>query len=214
MMREAEEKSMSERTEKPIRGRGGNAAADRTKAEAGAETASGGKAEEAESKAYNEATEAEAETAEDREVSEAETGSADAQEADAKYMRLAADFQNYRKRTEKERFERYTEGKKDLAADILPVLDNFERAVTGEARQDEAVAEGLEMILKQLSDVLAKNGVAEIEALGADFDPNLHHAVAMEASGEHESGKVCDVLQKGYAIGDKIIRPAMVKVAQ
>jgi molecular chaperone GrpE len=70
------------------------------------------------------------------------------------------------------------------------------------------------MILKQLREVLAKNGVTEIEALGADFDPNLHHAVIMEESKEYESGKVCDVLQKGYTVGDKIIRPAMVKVAQ
>jgi molecular chaperone GrpE len=135
-------------------------------------------------------------------------------DTDAKYMRLAADFQNYKKRTEKERFERYTEGKKDLAADLLPVLDNFERAVSDEMQQDPAVAEGLEMILRQLRDVLAKNGVTEIEALGADFDPNLHHAVVMEDSKEYESGKVCEVLQKGYTAGEKIIRPSMVKVAQ
>jgi molecular chaperone GrpE len=129
-------------------------------------------------------------------------------------MRLAADFQNYKKRTEKERFERYAEGKKDLAADILPVLDNLERAVTDITGQDKAVNEGLEMILKQLRDALAKNGITEIEALGADFDPNLHHAVMMEASEEHESGKVCEVIQKGYSSGEKVVRPSMVKVAQ
>ncbi|MDR2611274.1 MAG: nucleotide exchange factor GrpE [Clostridiales Family XIII bacterium] len=175
---------------------------------------------------------AETAAAEDTDAAEAEAGEAaaadneadtdngaDAPEAEsedmaAKYMRLAADFQNYKKRTEKERFERYAEGKKDLAADILPVLDNFERAVAGETGQDEAVTEGLEMILRQLRDVLAKNGITEIEALGADFDPNRHHAVMMEDSQEYESGKVCEVLQKGYAVGDKIVRPAMVKVAQ
>jgi molecular chaperone GrpE len=146
---------------------------------------------------------------------EAAAGSeAPAEDANTQYMRLAADFQNYKKRTEKERFERYTEGKKDLAADILPVLDNFERAVSDEMKQDAAVAEGLEMILRQLSEALAKNGVTEIEALGATFDPNLHHAVMMEASEAFESGTVCEVLQKGYAIGEKVIRPAMVKVSQ
>jgi molecular chaperone GrpE len=157
------------------------------------------------------ATENDTEAEETAECKQAETQSED---SDAKYMRLAADFQNYKKRTEKERFERYTEGKKDLAADLLPVLDNFERAVSDETQQDSAVAEGLEMILRQLRDVLAKNGVTEIEALGADFDPNLHHAVVMEDSKEYESGKVCDVLQKGYTVGEKIVRPAMVKVAQ
>jgi molecular chaperone GrpE len=149
------------------------------------------------------------------EDAEAAAGSeAPAEDANTQYMRLAADFQNYKKRTEKERFERYSEGKKDLAADILPVLDNFERAVSDEMKQDAAVAEGLEMILRQLSEALAKNGVTEIEALGATFDPNLHHAVMMEASDAFESGTVCEVLQKGYAIGEKVIRPAMVKVSQ
>ncbi|MDR3364186.1 MAG: nucleotide exchange factor GrpE [Clostridiales Family XIII bacterium] len=138
---------------------------------------------------------------------------------DAKYLRLAADFQNYKKRTEKERFERYSDGKKDFAADILPILDNFDRALAQNAAQaadehDRAVIEGMEMVLKQFIDVLAKNGVAEIEALGADFDPNAHHAVMMEPSDEYESQKVSAVLQKGYRIGEKVIRPAMVKVAQ
>jgi molecular chaperone GrpE len=141
-------------------------------------------------------------------------GDEQTEDADVKYMRLAADFQNYKKRTEKERFERYAEGKKDLAADILPVIDNFERAVSEEMLQDAAVAEGLEMLLKQLRDVLAKNGIMEIEALGTDFDPNLHHAVMMEASEDYESGKVTEVLQKGYTVNDKTIRPAMVKVAE
>jgi len=147
---------------------------------------------------------------------EAEASKEPDESADVKYMRLAADFQNYKKRTEKERFERYTEGKKDFASDLLAVLDNFDRAISKEAAEktDPLFFEGMEMVLKQFQDVLAKNSVKEIEALGADFDPNMHHAVIMEPSHDFESGKVSDVLQKGYALGEKIIRPAMVKVAE
>ena len=139
--------------------------------------------------------------------------------AEGKYLRLAADFQNYKRRVEKERFERYSEGKKDFAADLLPILDNFDRALAQDAElaqdeHDRAVIEGMEMILKQFQDALAKNGVNEIEALGEPFDPNFHHAVVMEPSETYESQRVSEVLQKGYRIGDKIIRPSMVKVAE
>ena len=139
-----------------------------------------------------------------------------AEDANTKYMRLAADFQNYKKRTEKERFERYTEGKKDLTTDLLVVLDNFDRAMQHEAEDvtDKQFFEGMQMIFTQLLDVLKKNSVEEIEALGADFDPNMHHAVIMEPSEEHESGKVSEVMQKGYTIQGKVIRPSMVKVAE
>jgi molecular chaperone GrpE len=163
----------------------------------------------------------------DAQDSGADGGSADGtdaagqpdESADMKYMRLAADFQNFRKRTERERFERYSEGKKDFAADLLPVLDNFERAIG----QDAAVSadseagqflEGMKLIYEQLAGVLAKNGVEEIPSLGEDFDPNLHHAVQQMPSEEHGSGKVMQVLQKGYRMGDKVVRPAMVVVAQ
>ena len=152
---------------------------------------------------------------------EAEGGNGDeaAEDENTKYLRLAADFQNYKRRMEKERFERYSEGKKDFAADLLPVIDNFDRALKQEgemARDDQgrAVIEGMAMILTQLEDALAKNGVTEIEALGADFDPNFHHAVVMEPSDEYESQKVSEVLQKGFKMGDKVIRPSMVKVAE
>ena len=150
------------------------------------------------------------------EVEEAKT---EAEGAETKYLRLAADFQNYKRRMEKERFERYSEGKKDFAEDLLPVLDIFDVALAqnAELAKDDhgrAVLEGMEMILKQLQDALAKNGVSEIEALGADFDPNFHHAVIMEPSDKYASQKVSEVLQKGYKIGEKVIRPSMVKVAE
>ena len=141
------------------------------------------------------------------------------EDENTRYLRLAADFQNYKRRMEKERFERYSEGKKDFAADLLPVIDNFDRALKQheDSAADEhvrAIIEGMAMILKQLEDTLAKNGVNEIVALGEDFDPNFHHAVEMESSGKFESQKVSGVLQKGFKMGEKIIRPSMVKVAE
>ena len=163
-----------------------------------------------EEKLGGEKTDAEASDAE-----KADTG----ESGDVKYLRLAADFQNYKRRMEKERFERYSEGKKDFAMDLLPILDNFDRAVArdeGQAKDDpgDAVIEGMSMILKQFQEALEKNGVYEIEALGADFDPNLHHAVVMEPSDKYESQKVSEVMLKGYRMGEKVIRPTMVKVAE
>ena len=150
---------------------------------------------------------------------ETKTDAEPEEDEQTKYLRLFADFQNFKKRTEKERFERYSDGKKDFAADLLPVIDNFERALGEDALaakddHDEKVLEGMQMIFKQLIDVLAKNGVVEIEALGADFDPNIHHAVIMEPSTEYDSQKVSEVLQKGYRQGERVIRPSMVKVAE
>jgi len=152
-------------------------------------------------------------------IDEPEKESTEDESADVKYLRLAADFQNYKKRTERERYERYTDGKKDFAEALLPILDNFDRALAQDAADAESdherlFIEGMDMILKQLNDMLAKNGVTEIAALGEDFDPNFHHAVIMEPSDKYESQKVSDVLQKGYKIGDKVIRPSMVKVAE
>ena len=138
---------------------------------------------------------------------------------DMKYLRLAADFQNYRKRTERERYERYSDGKKDFAESMLPVLDNFDRALAqdaaaAESERERNFVEGMEMIFQQLIDAFEKNGITEINALGEDFDHNVHHAVVMEPSDTYESQKVSEVLQKGYRIGDKVIRHSMVKVAE
>ena len=180
------------------------------------------KEEKAKEKAEELEAEDAAEAAEDTEAVEAggdtEESAAD-ESIENKYLRLAADFQNFRKRTERERFERYGEGKKDFAADMLPILDNFDRALVQSAphandENEQGLAEGMNMILKQFLEALAKNGVMEINALGEDFDPNIHHAVLMEPSDKFESQKVSEVLQKGYRIGDKVIRPAMVKVAE
>jgi molecular chaperone GrpE len=148
-----------------------------------------------------------------------ETGAQTAQEEapDAKYMRLAADFQNYKRRVEKEKSDVYAYANEKFAVDLLGVLDNFERALEsggGAEASDEGFVKGMGLICKQLSDILLKNGVEEILCLGEEFDPSLHHAVMVEETEAYESGKVSAVLGKGYKLKDRVIRPAMVKVAE
>ncbi len=133
------------------------------------------------------------------------------EDGDAKYLRLMADFQNYKKRVEKEKKDLYSYANEKLVTELLAVLDNFERALSHEETGD-GFKEGMEMIFKQLVDVLEKSGLAEIAALGEDFDPNFHNAVMTEETEEYESGKVSGVLQKGYTLNGKVIRPSMVKV--
>lgn len=128
-----------------------------------------------------------------------------------KYTRLMADFQNYKKRTEKEKADVYSFANEKIMTDLLQVIDNFERALGSEC-QDEAYAEGMQMIFKQLTDILKSAGLEEIEAVGHDFDPNFHHAVLTDSNPEFDSGKVTEVLQKGYKLNGKVIRPSMVKV--
>jgi molecular chaperone GrpE len=133
-----------------------------------------------------------------------------------RYMRLAADFQNYKKRTETEKSDIYAYANEKFALDLLEVLDSFERAIVQDTKEaaNASFIDGMEMILTQFRGVLSKNSVEEIAAVGAVFDPNFHHAVVMEDSAEYESGMVTEVMQKGYRLKEKVIRPAMVKVAQ
>lgn len=133
------------------------------------------------------------------------------EDGDAKYLRLMADFQNYKKRVEKEKSDLYSYANEKLATELLDVLDNFERALSHDDSGD-GFKEGMEMIFKQLYGVLEKAGLAEIPALGEDFDPNFHNAVMTEETEEYESGKVSGVMQKGYTLNGKVIRPSMVKV--
>ena len=142
---------------------------------------------------------------------------ADATEAEeealnARYLRLMADFQNFKRRTEKEKNDIYAFANEKIISELLNVIDNFERALAA-GNADDSFYKGMEMILKQLQGVLDKAGASEIKALGEDFDPNFHSAVMTEDSTEYESGKVTEVLQKGYILNNKVIRPAMVKVA-
>lgn len=135
----------------------------------------------------------------------------------AEYLQLAqrvqADFENFRRRNESVRADAYADGRKDVAAAMLPVLDNLERAVEAAAgSQDEALKNGVEMVLKQMTDAYEKLGVKPIDRLGEKFDPNLENAILQGTEEEGEPGTVCQVLQKGYMIGDKVLRHAMVKV--
>ena len=129
-----------------------------------------------------------------------------------RYLRLMADFQNFKRRTEKEKGDIYAFANEKIIGELLNVIDNFERAMASGNAEDNFY-KGMEMILKQLLGVIEKAGASEIKALGEDFDPNFHNAIMMEDSTEYESGKVTGVLQKGYVLNNKVIRPAMVKVA-
>ena len=132
---------------------------------------------------------------------------------EAKYMRLMADFQNYKRRTEAEKSNVYAYANEQIVLRLLEVIDNFERALDHKDTAEKAFDEGMEMIFRQLLDVLKNSNVEEIEALGREFDPNFHNAVLMEDTDEYESNTVSAVLQKGYTLNGKVIRPSMVKVA-
>lgn len=128
-------------------------------------------------------------------------------------IRLQADFSNYKARVEKERSDIIKYASEDLMKEILPVIDNFERALDS-MDNDNSYYEGVQLIYKQILDVLSNNGLKEIIAEGEVFDPNVHHAVIMEESDDQDSETVKEVLQKGYTLNEKVIRPSMVKVVK
>lgn len=129
-----------------------------------------------------------------------------------KYLRLAAEYDNYRRRTAKEKESIWTDAKADAAVAFLPVYDNLERALKQETA-DEAYKKGVEMTMTQLKAVLEQLGIKEIPALGEPFDPNLHNAVMHVEDENFGENTVCDVFQAGFQLGEKVIRFAMVKVA-
>ena len=128
-------------------------------------------------------------------------------------QRNQADFENYRRRNNSVRAESYESGKRDAVAELLPSLDDFERVVANADKADEAWVEGVKLVYRKFTDELKKLGLAEIEAEGK-FDPNLHNAVLSEAAEGVESETILAVLQKGYKMGDKILRHSMVKVSE
>ena len=130
------------------------------------------------------------------------------------FLRAVADFDNYRKRIDRERRELSEYAATDVMLDLLPIIDNFERAMQAPSGGDEALRRGVELIHKQMLDLLRKRGVIAIDALGADFDPNVHQAVIHEPSEQHREGEVMQELQRGYRLGERLLRPAMVKVAK
>lgn len=128
-------------------------------------------------------------------------------------QRIQADFDNFRRRNASVRKDSYEEGKRDCIKELLPVLDSFERALESAEADDKIMQEGVALVQRQLLDALTKLGLCVIEAEG-QFDPNEHEAVMREKAENKESGEVLQVLQKGYRVGDKIIRHCMVKVAE
>ena len=129
-----------------------------------------------------------------------------------RYLRLMAEFDNYKKRSAKERENIYTDVRVDTVTKFLPVFDNLERAMKTETA-DEAFKKGVEMTFNQLTDVFKKLGVEEIESVGKPFDPAVHNAVMHVEDAERGENEIVEEFQKGFRIGDKVIRFSMVKVA-
>lgn len=128
------------------------------------------------------------------------------------YIRLAAEFDNFRKRTVKEKEASYGNGKADAVAKLLPVYDNLERAL-GQPTEDAAYKKGVEMTMNELVKIFTGLGVEIFGNVGEPFDPNLHNAVMHLESDEHEENTIAQVFQKGFKIGEKVVRFAMVQVA-
>ena len=131
-----------------------------------------------------------------------------------RWLRKSAEFDNYRKRVERERREQADQAVVDLLQELLLVVDDFDRALTVSGDEGGAYRKGVELIHAKLHDMLRKQGVRAMEVLGADFDPNVHMAVMHEDSPGHREGEVIGELQKGYMLHDRLLRPAMVKVAK
>ena len=142
---------------------------------------------------------------------EVEAKKAEIAELNDKYLRMAAEYENFRKRSAKEKEGIYADAYGDALSSILPIIDNLERAVG--ITDADGVAKGLEMTLKGASDALVKMGVEAFGAEGDQFDPNMHSAMMMVDDENHKEGEIVTVFQKGYKKGDKIIRYAMVTVA-
>jgi molecular chaperone GrpE len=131
-----------------------------------------------------------------------------------RWLRKSAEFDNYRKRVERERREQADQAVVDILQELLLVVDDFDRALTVGGDEGGAYRKGVELIHAKLHDLLRKQGVRPMEVVGTDFDPNIHMAVMHEESPAHREGEVIAELQKGYMLNDRLLRPAMVKVAK
>ena len=130
-------------------------------------------------------------------------------------LRTAAEFDNYRKRVERDRRERAEALTADALSDLLPIIDDLERALKAPSGGDvDAFRKGVELIHRQMTELLRKRGVKTIDAVGTDFDPRYHQAVVQESSPDHREGEVMEEFARGYMLGDRLLRAAMVKVAK
>lgn len=136
------------------------------------------------------------------------------EEEQNKYLRLLADYDNFKRRTKKDQDLAKQFRSQSLLTDLLPVLDNFDRALAVEAKSEESASllKGLEMVKKSLIDAVTSEGLEEIKAVGEPFDPHFHQAVIQESDPDSEPGTVLQELQKGYTLNGRVLRPAMVKV--
>jgi molecular chaperone GrpE len=130
-------------------------------------------------------------------------------------LRTAAEFDNYRKRVDRDRRDQAEAAMADALADLLPIVDDVERALKAPAGGDvEGFRKGIELIHQQMLELLRKRGVKPIDAVGADFDPRYHQAIVQASSADHREGEVMEEFARGYMLGDRLLRPAMVKVAK
>ncbi|WP_152392126.1 nucleotide exchange factor GrpE [Paenibacillus guangzhouensis] len=165
---------------------------------------------------HTEAVEAEQETVENTAAEQTiEQLTALAEENNNRYLRAQADFDNFRRRTAKEREELAKYASLKLVEQLVPVLDNFERAIqaSGENQDFESFSKGVQMIFRQLSQVLDQEGLQQMNTVGQPFNPEYHQAIMQVESDEYEEGIVVEEVQKGYMLKDKVLRPAMVKVS-
>ena len=139
----------------------------------------------------------------------------EAQEATNRYLRLAADFDNYKKRVRQEQAETVDRANAELVGMMLPVVDNFHRVMeSAPAEVDDAWLKGVKLTLQQLDDLLLSMGVSPIESIGQPFDPTLHEAIGHEDSDEQPEDTVVSEVRKGYRLNDRVVRPALVRVAR
>ncbi len=131
-----------------------------------------------------------------------------------RYLRSVAELDNYRKRTVRMRTEAREDTLRDLLLQVAPVLDNLHRALNQQTQDADSLKQGVELICGQFNEVLKGYGLAEIEAVGQSFDPNLHEALAEVPSAEHEPGTVMEEMEKGYKLNDKVVRPSRVVVSK
>ncbi|MCA0754612.1 nucleotide exchange factor GrpE [Paenibacillus sp. N4] len=138
-----------------------------------------------------------------------------AEENQQRYLRAQADFDNFRRRTQKEKEELAQYASMKLIGQLLPVVDNFERAVSAASAGGdfESLAKGVDMIFRQLTQTLEQEGLKAMEVVGEPFNPDFHQAIMQVESDEHEEGIIVEEVQKGYILKEKVLRPAMVKVS-
>ncbi|MCG7383195.1 nucleotide exchange factor GrpE [Paenibacillus sp. ACRRY] len=161
------------------------------------------------------AAEAQAEEMADQGQDELARLKAEVEETQQRFVRAQADFDNFRRRTQKEKEELAKYASMKLVTELVPVIDNFERAMATvpEGTESESFSKGIQMIFRQLETVLNNEGLTAMDTVGQPFNPEFHQAIMQVESDEYEEGTVVEEVQKGYMLKDKVLRPAMVKVS-